>query len=103
MSHIRPSLLFAALVYSATAQTGFAAPGDVIESSCSTQLGLPAAACQCLRQISEAELSGKQLDMMVAVVTQDDAAQNRLQAEMTPEELTATATFMQSAPGRCGG
>ena len=43
----------------------------------------------------------KQQALVVAIVTENDAEQAKLQADMTQAEMAAAGDFMTSAPGSC--
>jgi hypothetical protein len=75
---------------------------DVLEAECHAQMQLGSDGCACIAQRARDMLNDRQQAMVVAAVTKDDATRDKLQSEMSPEELTTAATFMTETPGICG-
>lgn len=72
-----------------------------LEKECKAQLGLSDSACKCIGEKAAADLNAKQQALVVAIVTENDAEQAKLQADMTQAEMAAAGEFMTSAPGSC--
>ncbi len=79
----------------------FADAGDTLETECKAKLGLSDAACKCIGDKAGADLNDKQQALVVAIVTENDAEQTKLQGDMTQAEMAAAGEFMTNAPGAC--
>ncbi len=88
----------AAMMWSSPAQSG---AGETLEKECKAKLGLSDSACKCIGTKAEADLNEKQQALVVAIVTENDAEQAKLQADMTQDEMVTAGEFMTSAPGAC--
>ncbi len=85
------------------AQGVFAADTGILEEECHIQLNLGDAGCACVRERADAILNDMQQQLVIAMVTKDQAASSALRSEMTPDEMGAAAEFMMQTPGVCGG
>jgi len=85
---------------SATGKARADAAETLIEE-CHVQLDMSANACDCIGSKARDELSPQQQDFVVAQVTEDQAAVQELQSQMTIEEMTQAAEWMMSAPAAC--
>ena len=102
MTTARTVLCAAAALLLAAGQSS-AGPADTIENECNTQLNLPAGACACIGRKAVAELNDQQVEMFIAMITNDEATAARLRGEMPVNEMVQTAMFMQGAPQACAG
>jgi hypothetical protein len=78
--------------------------GDAAETlieECHVQLEMSANACDCIGGKARDELSPQQQDFVAAQVTDNQAAVQELQSQMTIEEMTQAAEWMMSAPAAC--
>lgn len=97
-----PLKLFGALAILGAAMSGAqAGEGGTLKAECLKQLGLSESGCTCIGNKAEAELSETQQQLVVAHVTKNKAKAAEIQATMSPEDMTAAATFMTTAPGAC--
>ncbi len=78
-----------------------AGTSEILEGECQVQLNLSDSACTCIGEMAEADLNPKQQELVVAMVTKDEAASARLRGEMTVNEMTGAAEFMMNAPQTC--
>jgi hypothetical protein len=74
---------------------------ETLIEECHVQLDMSANACDCIGSKARDELSPQQQDFVVAQVTEDQAAVQELQSQMTTEEMTQAAEWMMSAPAAC--
>jgi hypothetical protein len=79
----------------------WAGTAEVMESGCQTQLNMPDAVCACIGERAESELNPKQQELVVSMITKDQAASARLRGEMTVAEMTQAASWMVNTPKRC--
>jgi hypothetical protein len=98
------------LIAGSVAGSGFvgpalAGPADlkVIGQQCSGQLHQTPAVCDCMVQKASTQLNSNQQAFMAAQVTGNTAEVARIQSMMTAQEAAATAQFMGSVIGQCGG
>lgn len=87
----------------APAFTAAADNADILEAECQTQLNLGDAGCACIGDQAEDMLNDKQQELVVAMVTKNQAAADAVRGEMTMDEITGAANFMMSAPQLCAG
>ena len=78
-----------------------AGTSEVLERECHAQLNLPDSACTCIGDTAESDLNPKQQELVIAMVTKDEAASARLRGEMSVDEMTGAAEFMMTAPQDC--
>lgn len=78
-----------------------AGTAETMQSECLAQLNLPASACACIGSSAEVDLTPKQQEFVIAMITSDEAASVRLRGELTIVELTQAASWMGNAPKRC--
>lgn len=74
---------------------------ESMEAECHKQLKLGDAGCECIADRADDLLNEKQRELIVAMVTKDQAAADALQSQLTPEEQGNAATFMMTAPQIC--
>ncbi len=72
-----------------------------VDAACRTQQWLSAVACPCIADRAMANLNGKQRAWLIAGVRKDQTEANRLQGEMTNDELLQVGTFMAQNPVEC--
>jgi hypothetical protein len=96
--------LCAALVVAASCVSALAGAQDlkVIGQQCAAQ-GHAAAVCNCMVQSAAKQLNSNQQAFMAAQMSGDAAEIARIQSMITPQEASATASFMGSVVGQCGG
>jgi len=83
--------------------TATAGEAEILEQECHKQLNLGASGCACIGERAEEILDKKQQQMVVAMVTKDQAASAELRSQMSPEEMAGAAEFMMNAPRICAG
>ena len=91
-----------AMVLAVQAMPAVADNADVLVEECGKQLNLGPKGCACIGERS-ASLNDKQQQLVVAMVTKDQAASAKLRGSMTVDEMTGAAQFMMSAPQLCAG
>lgn len=80
-----------------------AGTGEILQTECKARLGLPQSACKCIGDKAEADLNEKQQNLVIAVIKEDDALMQKLQAEASQEDIVKAGEFMTSAPAACRG
>ena len=95
------ALAFCAVSAALWMSPAFADASDTLEKECKAKLGLSDSACKCIGDKAKADLNDKQQALVVAIVTENDDEQTKLQADMTQAEMAAAGEFMTSAPGTC--
>ncbi len=86
------------------AAPALAGPKDltVIGQQCAAQ-NRPAAVCNCMVQKAASQLNSNQQAFMAAQMAGNNQEIARIQSMITPQEASATATFMNAVVGQCGG
>ena len=81
----------------------FAETRDIITEQCGIQLQLSSSACTCIADAAEEELNELQLKLLIAQITDDNAAMAALAGQFTLTDLTTVGSFMNTAPQTCAG
>ena len=104
MANWIPKLSLAAMVALGTASPVFAGETkDILEKECKKRLTeLSSAACACIGEKAEADLSANVQKMVIVMLMQDRAAAGKVIGELTLEEMQKAAAFMASVPMACG-
>ncbi len=75
---------------------------DILEKECKKRLTeLSSAACTCIGEKAEADLSANVQKMVIVMLMQDRAAAGKVIRELTLEEMQKAAAFMASVPMAC--
>jgi hypothetical protein len=74
---------------------------DTLVEQCHVQLNLSDSACECIGNKAREELSPQQQDLVAAHITDDSAAIESLQSQMTVEEMTEAGEWMMNTPAAC--
>ncbi len=94
------ALSLAAATASAAAQTA-QEQYDYLHAKCGPTLQMSKSECDCIVAMAKSDLKGKELDMAVLMVKQDEAGIVKLQGEMTGEQMSNTVAFVTGAPTKC--
>lgn len=78
-----------------------AGTAETMEQNCLARLNLPPKACACVGNRAEIELSPGQQALVIAMITQDQAASDRLRGELSVAEITRAASWMTRTPAHC--
>ncbi len=107
MKHISQMRMFAiaalclgATIAPATAQTA-EEQYSYLHSKCGPTLQMSKSECDCIVAMAKSDLKGKELDMAVLMVKQDQAGIAKLQGEMTGQQMSNTVAFVTGAPTKC--
>ncbi len=84
-----------------TATAARAGSAEILISECHKQLNLGAEGCACVGGRAEEVLDANQQALVIAMVTQDQAAGDALRAQMSAQEVADAATFMVETPQIC--
>ncbi|MEM8687764.1 MAG: hypothetical protein AAGF81_10575 [Pseudomonadota bacterium] len=74
---------------------------NYLHSKCGPALQMSKSECDCIVAMAKSDLSGKELDMAVLMVKQDQAGIAKLHGEMTGQQMSNTVAFVTGAPTKC--
>lgn len=74
---------------------------EILKAECFKQLNLGQSGCNCIGDRAGEVLNEKQQELVVAMVTKDQAKGAQIRGQMTMDEITGSANFMMSAPQIC--
>ncbi|MEM7426891.1 MAG: hypothetical protein AAF441_12420 [Pseudomonadota bacterium] len=77
-------------------------PYTVLRAECAAKLNGSAESCDCIAKKARAELSDKELSMVVVAVKGDRDGIAKVQGTLNANEMMNAMTFMSGAPAACG-
>lgn len=78
-----------------------AGQAEILVEECHKQLNLGESGCACIGERADRILNDKQRQLVVAMVTRDQAASSDLRAHMSDDETSGAENFMNEAPRVC--
>ena len=72
-----------------------------IVTACGEMSNMPQPICECIADRAQDDLNADAYAFFIAVITQDEAEQERLRATAAHDDLGAAAMFFTTAPGKC--
>ena len=77
-------------------------PYATMRRECAAQLKLSSSGCSCIVAKAKAELSEKQLYLVIAHITKNATGIMEKQKGMTGNEMMTVINFLTTAPSQCG-
>lgn len=72
-----------------------------IVTACGEMSNMPQPICECIADRAQDDLNADAYAFFIAVITQNEAEQERLRATAAHDDLGAAAMFFTTAPGKC--
>ena len=72
-----------------------------LHAKCGPVLQMSKSECDCIVDMAKSDLKGKELDVAVLMVKQDQAGIAKLQAELSGQQMTNAMSFVTQAPTKC--
>ena len=91
---------FAAMITPATAESA-EEHYKYLHAKCGPVLQMSKSECDCIVDMAKADLKGKELDVAVLMVKQDQEGIAKLQAELSGQQMNNAVAFVTQAPTKC--
>jgi len=95
------TLFAAAMIGLAAAGLAQADDRATIVTACGEMSNMPEPICECIADRAQDDLNADAYAFFIAVITQNEAEQERLRATAAHDDLGAAAMFFTTAPGKC--